>query len=157
MAEKAVPGHPMQPLVVDASGTVRFRSNAIVRWLSESGRLDLNEIAPRPFGDDDRRQVAQLLGYSVGGFGELSYVDDASYEEAARKMARMGPDGPSDRAKRIATMRRLVGELHRQADLGWDDADEVGRFALGQMGRLMVVADGLLDGVDPPGTTGEGG
>jgi len=34
------------------------------------------------FPDDDRMQFAQLIGYSVGGYEELSYVSDASVEKA---------------------------------------------------------------------------
>ena len=30
-------------------------------------------------------QFAQLIGYSVSGYGELSYVSEASYEAAAHR------------------------------------------------------------------------
>jgi hypothetical protein len=32
-----------------------------------------------PFSNGDREQFAQLIGYSVGGFGDLSYVSDEAY------------------------------------------------------------------------------
>lgn len=69
------PAHPMQPLILDDGGVVRFKENAIITHLFETGALDLNEIATMPFSAEDRMQVAQLLGYSVSGFGDLSYAD----------------------------------------------------------------------------------
>ena len=63
----------------------RFVSNKIVLHLLDiaaSHGCDMNTIATMDFSDDDRMQFAQLIGYSVGGYGELSYVTDESYEEA---------------------------------------------------------------------------
>lgn len=77
--------HPMQPVYLDEAGVVRFRENAIVRTLLDyaSARgLSLNELAVMPFSAEDRMQLAQLIGYSVSGYGELSYVTDASFAEA---------------------------------------------------------------------------
>ena len=74
--------HPMQPIALDAHGIPRFKANAIVKWLFDSGLLDLNRTAAMQFSDEDRMQIAQLLGYSVGGYSELSYVTDESYEAA---------------------------------------------------------------------------
>ena len=78
---KKVPPHPMQPLVWDGD-VVRFRRNKIVEYLFNTGRLNLNDIACMPFDAEDRQQIAQLLGYSVSGYGELNYVTDDSYAEA---------------------------------------------------------------------------
>lgn len=67
---------PMQPIVMD-SGVVHFQENAIVRFLVDWARergMSLNELALMPFRDDDRMQLAQLIGYSVSGFGDLSYA-----------------------------------------------------------------------------------
>jgi hypothetical protein len=77
------PKHPMQPLVRDADGVARFKQNAIVRFLLDAGPFDLNQIALMPFSDEDREHFAQLIGYSLDGFGELSYVSDEAYEQAA--------------------------------------------------------------------------
>ncbi len=78
------PKHPMQPLVVDEFGVVRFRANPVVRFLlDQPGGASMNTLAVMGFTDEDRTHFAQLIGYSVGGFGELSYVDDASYAAAA--------------------------------------------------------------------------
>ena len=71
--------HPMQPLAKDEHGTLRFQQNKIVRDLLEfatSRGFGLNEIAEREYSDEDRQQFAQLIGYSLSGYGELGYVDD---------------------------------------------------------------------------------
>jgi len=67
---------PMQPVIIDDNGTPRFHKNAIVEMLLDAGLFDMNQIAKLPFSPEDRTQFAQLIGYSVGGFGELSYVPD---------------------------------------------------------------------------------
>lgn len=76
----------MQPLVIDGHGTLRFKENPIVRRLldyaTERG-YGLNEIAMEQFDADDQMQLAQLIGYSLSGYGTLSYVTDESYERAA--------------------------------------------------------------------------
>lgn len=76
--------HPMQPVVLDPHGVARFKQNAIVRFLVDWARdrgMSLNELAVMGFSDADFEQLAQLIGYSVSGFGELSYV---SAEAVAR-------------------------------------------------------------------------
>lgn len=86
MTELILAPHPIQPLYVDGDGVVRFKANRIVQWMLDMGRqgvrFDLNVIAATPFSTDDREQLAQLIGYSLSGFGELSYVRDATYEAA---------------------------------------------------------------------------
>lgn len=77
--------HPMQNVELDKGGLPRFVDNAIVRYLLDKGGVDMNEIAGLDFDQEDRQQFAQLIGYSVSGFGELSYVDDETYEEAVTK------------------------------------------------------------------------
>jgi hypothetical protein len=75
----------MQPIVRDDKGVIRFRENAIVRHIldvaSEHG-ANLNDIACRPFSTEDREQLAQLIGYSIGGYAELPYVRDETYARA---------------------------------------------------------------------------
>lgn len=78
--------HPVQPLVVDKSGITRFKMNAIVRHLLDNGGIDLNQIAMLDFEQNDREQFAQLIGYSLGGFSDLSYVRDETYELAAAQL-----------------------------------------------------------------------
>jgi hypothetical protein len=71
--------HPTQPLETDANGVLRFKKNTIVSFLAE-GRL--NELAMMDFPKEDREQLAQLTGYSLDGYGSLSYVTNESYETA---------------------------------------------------------------------------
>lgn len=75
--------HPIQPLATDGNGVLRFKENAIVRFLLDCGPFDLNHIAMRDFSQEDREQFAQLIGYSLSGFGELGFVSDGTYEAAA--------------------------------------------------------------------------
>lgn len=76
---------PMQPIAWDGKGVIRFQENAIVRavldFASERG-MSLNEIAVMPFRREDREQFAQLIGYSVSGFGDLSYVRPSTLRKA---------------------------------------------------------------------------
>ena len=96
------PKNPIQPLV-DVNGVLRFKENAIVRhlldWAYERGH-GLNELAGMNFTQDDQEQFAQLIGYSLSGFGELSYVTDATYNAAAT----MVDEGLNDGQARIATL-----------------------------------------------------
>jgi len=80
----------MQPIVIAKDGYVRFQENKLVShlldWASERG-CSLNELArldgiPR----SDWEQFAQLIGYSISGFGELSYVSDAAYDKARARV-----------------------------------------------------------------------
>jgi hypothetical protein len=71
--------HPMQPIILDAHGVARFQANPIVKYLLEHGGLDLNDLAiakHRTGGwtKQDEAHFAQLIGYSVSGWGDLSYV-----------------------------------------------------------------------------------
>jgi len=82
--------HPIQPLEKDEHGTLRFKQNNIVRHLLDDGPFDMNSIAFKDFSKEDRRQFAQLIGYSLNGYGELqNYVDDDAYG-IAEKMAEQG-------------------------------------------------------------------
>ena len=74
--------HPIQPIQKDEHGTLRFKPNRIVQYLLDNGPFTMNDLACNDFSNDDRIQFAQLIGYSLDGFGELSYVDDESYSAA---------------------------------------------------------------------------
>jgi hypothetical protein len=83
-AQPAVPLNPMQP-IVDVSGIKRFKANAIVLHLIVTHpSCDMNALSRMDFSDEDRMQFAQLIGYSVGGYADLSYVSDESYEAAEK-------------------------------------------------------------------------
>lgn len=87
------PEHPMQPVVRDEHGTYRFHPNAIVRYLIDlcraKGICDMNMLAILPFSAEDHMQFAQLIGYSVHGFGELSYVSEDAYVVACAEIEKL--------------------------------------------------------------------
>ena len=85
--------HPIQPLVMTDSGVIRFKANAIVRYLLDNGGISMNDLAVEDFTSEDREQFAQLIGYSHSGSGDLSYMSDAvwyaaqdEYEERTEKL-----------------------------------------------------------------------
>jgi len=75
---------PAQPLTIDVNGHIRFRENAIVAFLLENGPNDMNSISQGDFSPEDREHFAQLIGYSLSGFGDLSYVSEETYGVAAK-------------------------------------------------------------------------
>jgi hypothetical protein len=81
--------HPMQAIVRDDRGVIRFRENKIVRWLLDNGSKTLNDIAAQPFEDDDRDQFMQLIGYSVSNAPLRSSGLREAADEIADKL-----DGP---------------------------------------------------------------
>ena len=83
---------PMQPVIKDDRGVLRFRENAIVRHLLDHGGIDLNKLALLKFSQADREQFAQLIGYSVSGYHELSYVSDYSATMASELASEVVPD-----------------------------------------------------------------
>lgn len=83
--------HPIQPLEKDARGVLRFKQNAIVAFLIDHGGIDLNGLARMHFQDEDRVQLAQLIGYSLSGFSELSYVSDEDMEAAEAEVPEPDP------------------------------------------------------------------
>ena len=97
--------HPMQPVIKDEGGILRFRENAIIRYIVDhagdvvhpgapaidprtgrpyhQGRLDLGKLMTMDFPQEDREQFAQLIGYAITGYHELSYVSDESATQAS--------------------------------------------------------------------------
>lgn len=97
--------HPTQPVVKDDRGVLRFRENAVVRYIVDhagdvvhpgapaidpdtgrpyhQGKLDLGKLLSMDFPQEDREQFAQLMGYSISGYHELSYVSDESCARAS--------------------------------------------------------------------------
>lgn len=104
--------HPIQPLV-EVDGVLRFKANAIVRHLLDTHpSCDMNALASLDFRNEDRVQFAQLIGYSLGGYGELtSYVSDEAYE-AAQQMA----NGLDQRDAIIAALEIKLAKLHAARD-----------------------------------------
>lgn len=87
MATRRKP-HPMQPIVVAQDKVIRFKANKVVRWLVDlmseghvkaDGRpFNLNNIATHVqlagWDPEEAEQFWQLMGYSVSGYGELSFI-----------------------------------------------------------------------------------
>lgn len=88
--ERAAKQVPMQPVGVADDGVVRFKANRIIGALYREAAnhgLDMNGIARGDFTKEERMQFAQLIGYSVSGYGQLSYVSDESYDDAEQRAA----------------------------------------------------------------------
>lgn len=56
--------------------------------LERVGLQELNTIAAMNFGREDREQFAQLIGYSVDGFGDLSCVRPKTARRVTRAVAK---------------------------------------------------------------------
>lgn len=83
-----------QTIFVDDHGTARFAPNRIVNDMLEAVRggvrMDMNSIACNDkYSDEERMQFAQLIGYSVSSYGDLSYVSDASVRKADKIVEKM--------------------------------------------------------------------
>lgn len=105
--------HPIQPLAKDKQGVLRFKGNAIVQHLLDHGGIDMNKLAVLDFSKDDRIQFAQLIGYSLSGFGELSYVDNESYA-AAEAMSKKGMSPAAARAKHNSDLLKSLRQALRE-------------------------------------------
>lgn len=89
---------PQQPIVWSRrpqdgpGGIIRFQANAIVRDLLDFAQergFGLNQIAHRGYSRQDQEQLAQLIGYSVSGFGDLPYARPRIVAAADTEAARM--------------------------------------------------------------------
>jgi hypothetical protein len=96
---------PMQPVIKGDRGEIRFRENAVIRYIVDhagdvvhpgapatdpatgkpyhQGKLDLGKLLSLDFPQEDVEQFAQLMGYSIAGYHELSYVSNESCAQAS--------------------------------------------------------------------------
>jgi hypothetical protein len=81
--------HPIQPVYIDNQQVIRFKPNKLVQYLLDNGGIDMNQLAMLRYDDSEHEQFAQLIGYSLSGFGELSYVSDKVYEAANKKAEKL--------------------------------------------------------------------
>lgn len=140
---------PMQPLEFDADGIIRFRKNEIVRrLLDENGSIDLNRIALWDVSPEDRQQFAQLIGYSVSGFGDLSYASPETVR-LADEQARTLIAGPtSDSIDKLVIDR---GRWGRGSSGGLLVNPETSKMCcLGFLGEACGLARGSMLGVATP-------
>lgn len=126
--------HPIQPLIKDADGVVRFKENAIVRflieWAADHG-CGHNDLARMTFTDSDRQQFAQLVGHSLSGYGNLPYVSSDAYEVAVM-MSTSGADEKDARIayleKELSTLRAVLrGPMARLFGVDPDDIPEAAK------------------------------
>ena len=94
-----MPPHPMQPIVMDGK-VARFKVNKIVRFLYDTSANKMNELAVMPFSLEDRVQFAQLIGYSVDGAAELSYMPRELIVRADREVHRLQVEKQSKTKRR---------------------------------------------------------
>lgn len=99
--------HPIQPIEKDSQGVLRFKENKIAGYILDHGVIDLNQLACLPFDDKDRKQFAQLIGYSIGGYADLSYVSNESYETAVL----MAEDNLNEKDAKINVLQKMIEDL----------------------------------------------
>jgi len=103
--------HPMQPVVVASDGIHRYKDNSIVRYMLDAGQraglFDLNTIATHlpEFPREDHEQLAQLIGYSVSGACDLSYMSDAVCNAALAESERLAAPRSRTKAARTAKVK----------------------------------------------------
>lgn len=102
---------PLQPLIKDQDGRDRFKGNALVNYLLDHGGIDMNQLAMQDFPREDREQFAQLIGYSLSGFGELSYVSEETYVAAHAMANKLDATGLSELEARNSYLRNVLSEL----------------------------------------------
>ena len=95
----------IQPLLKDKHGVERFKENKIVSFLLDNGGFDMNSLACIEFTQNDREHFAQLIGYSLNGFGMLSYVSDETYYLAEKQRR------PQDAELELVELRKKNAEL----------------------------------------------
>lgn len=71
---------PNQPTYTDKHGVRRFQGNEIIEYLVQNDIINLNDLAALKFSKEDQAQFAQLMGYSVSGWGDLSYVTNKKWK-----------------------------------------------------------------------------
>lgn len=102
--------HPIQDMFLDHDPSgydyPRFRENKIVSFLLARGGFDLNDLAAMQFPAEDREQFAMLIGYSLGGFSELSYVSDETYMRAEAEARKLTPCPITPDAPALGTTRK---------------------------------------------------
>lgn len=116
--------HPIQPIIKTDDGVLRFKGNKIISYLLDwcasknshpgytsdtSGPApDMNHLATMDFSREDWQQLAQLYGYSLGGFSELSYVDADTYG-AVVEISK----GKDERDARIAHLQKELNAVRK--------------------------------------------
>jgi hypothetical protein len=116
LPEQTGPSEPNQPLVIDKHGAQRFRANALVNYLLDNGPFNMNDLAEVECSVADREQFAQLIGYSLSGYGELSYVTDERYYAAQASCESPAPAQQQEPSAAISAT--LLRAALKAAELG---------------------------------------
>lgn len=98
----------MQPIHTDERGKIAFVENKLVRHLLNFATprgCGMNELYHVECSPEDREQFAQLIGYTIEGYGELSYVRNDSYAAASQRAD--NPEISEDKA-RIAALEQTL-------------------------------------------------
>lgn len=108
--------HPIQPIVEDSEGVLRFKENKLVTYLLDRGAVDLNQLGTIAASNEDWEQLYQLTGISVSGFGSRSQVSDEAYNAAVK----MHEQGMSEEAARIKSLEAQLDSMKKafQQQLG---------------------------------------
>ena len=65
-----------RPTTLDKYNTLRFKQNAIVRYLLDKSDTKFGLLMKMDFTDEDRREFCQLIGFSVDLYQQLSFVSN---------------------------------------------------------------------------------
>lgn len=101
--------HPTQPRYLSPGGVLRFKPNKIVCHLLDKGGIDLNQLSLMGFDAKEWQQFAQLIGYSVSGYSDLSYVDDTARALANSKER----DDVPEAVKRVDILEDKLKEVRK--------------------------------------------
>jgi len=85
----------MRPMRRDPDGTLRFVGNAVVMHLLDAAcdrGYNLNHLLRSAFPQADLEEFYQLIGYSLGGYHELSLVSDNSAKQATQEARKIDPN-----------------------------------------------------------------
>jgi len=83
---------PIQPIMLDDKGVLRFQENRIVSILLafSEDRMDMNKISKKVqegvYTIEEYEQFMMLIGYSLGGFGELHLVRNKTFNRHTRRL-----------------------------------------------------------------------
>lgn len=87
----------MQPVIIDARGIPRFKANPIIELLraeAADNGTNLHDVltgyARGLYTQADVEQLYQLMGYSVSGYCELSFISDESAKAAVTAVKALG-------------------------------------------------------------------
>lgn len=82
-----LPRHPMQPIVFDDKGVLRFKADNIVKEIIEQYPFD--PVTNSEQFASDYQQILQLMGVTVDDYCSMPYVSKRSKHKARKKAAEL--------------------------------------------------------------------